>query len=226
MKQSLFLIFSILVLFSSCADRYKISGISYESFYDGSRVYLKQQTQEGWTTIDSCNIVHGKFGMNGNIDKEVMSILVMEDLEAPIIPVVLENGEITVKVGRGSIEVSGGRFNDELTGFMLRVDSFVNAIRLYERKENAMILDGHIAGYAADAVRDSIMSISKKMDGYIVNFIKQHYCTVLGPFAFRWLCPRKPRMTQHIESVLADAPQSFLDDSFIKEFMAATNGDK
>ncbi len=224
MKLPVLFIFSVLLLISSCADAYRINGVSNESFYDGSWVYLKQQTADGWVVVDSCNIVHGKFGMNGNLEKEVVSILVMDDLEAPIIPIVLEAGDISINVGRGSITVSGGRLNDTLSGFMNRIDSFVNVIRTYEHRASAMILDGYGADLAEGAIRDSISKVSKTMDGYIEKFVRNNYNTALGPFAFRWLCPLQPRMTQQIERVLADAPQVFKEDSFVKEFVYMAGG--
>lgn len=95
MKKVLFL--SVIVaFFASCASTYNVEGSSSVSALDGNKLYLKAIKNNEFKNIDSCEVVHGEFHFTGLLDTIRMASLYMDD--ESIMPVVLEKGEIVVKI--------------------------------------------------------------------------------------------------------------------------------
>lgn len=209
----------------SCIEHYSLKG-NTEGFFDGSRAYLKIEENGKWNIVDSCEILHGKFEMCGNVSTPFVSSLFIGD-EA-VMPVVIENGNIIVDIDNQNAAVRGTALNNHLSDFIERKGQLEITMAAIERKEAQMILDGHTAESAAAYVRDSIAAVGLSLDNYVEEFIKQHYNTVLGPCVFRLLCSTMPYpfITTQIERILADAPQVFLDDDFVKEFVKVAEENK
>ena len=98
----------------SCAGTYKIEGSSDSSQLDGRMVHLKVIKDQVLKSIDSCDVVHGEFHFNGTIDTAKMANLcVGNDI---LMPLVLENGDISIKLSSTQQNVTGTPLNDELSG--------------------------------------------------------------------------------------------------------------
>ena len=80
------------VVLTSCAESYNIQGSSTVSSLDGSKLYLKAIKNQELKSIDSCDVVHGKFRFAGLLDTIRMASLFMDD--ESIMPIVVEKGEI------------------------------------------------------------------------------------------------------------------------------------
>ena len=87
----------IMALFASCASSYNVTGSSSVSALDGSKLYLKALKEGAVKNLDSCDVVHGEFHFAGLLDSVRMANLFMDD--ESIMPVVLEEGDIVVKIG-------------------------------------------------------------------------------------------------------------------------------
>ena len=61
MNKVLYALLSVVVL-ASCGSSYNIEGTSNISTLDGSKLYLKVLKDNEFKNIDSCDVVHGKFG--------------------------------------------------------------------------------------------------------------------------------------------------------------------
>lgn len=204
---------------TSCKNEYLLQG-NTDNYFDGSRVYLKTEAKEGWKVIDSCDILHGKFRMKGSADSTFVSALFIGD-EA-IIPVIIEEGEIEVRLDIRDIRIGGTALNDELSSFIEQKEKFERRMMELERVETNMILDGHTAESAAAHIRDSITAVGKSMDAFVEEFIKEHYNTVLGPCVFQLLCSTLPYplITTQIERIITDAPDKFMNNDFVQDFLA------
>ena len=85
---------------ASCADSYSVQGSSSVSALDGSKLYLNSIKNNELKNIDSCEVVHGQFRSAGLLDTVRMANLFMDD--ESIMPVVLEKGEIFIKIDNAS----------------------------------------------------------------------------------------------------------------------------
>ena len=54
-------------LFSACAS-YRVEGTTNVPTLDGQRLYLKVPHQDAIVDLDSCEVIHGIFRMDGEVD--------------------------------------------------------------------------------------------------------------------------------------------------------------
>ena len=101
---------------TSCASSYNVQGSSSISALDGSKLYLKALKNNEVKNIDSCDVVHGEFHFAGLLDTVRMANLYMDD--ESIMPLVLEEGDITIKIDNASQSVGGTPLNDSLYHFI------------------------------------------------------------------------------------------------------------
>ena len=112
------IIYALLTLaaLTSCANSYNIQGSSDVQMLDGRMLYLKVFKNSDLKNVDSCDVVHGKFQFTGTVDSTRMATLFMDD--ESIMPVVIERGEIVIKIDNSEQKVSGTPLNDKLTAFL------------------------------------------------------------------------------------------------------------
>ena len=217
---SLIVLIEFVLLASSCGKEYTLHG-NTGSYFNGSKAYLKVEVTDEWKTLDSCEILHGKFCMRGPADSTFVTALFIG--EEAIIPVVVEEGEITLDINRHDITIGGTELNSALSSFMQTKNQFEQRMYELERLEASLILDGHTAESAAAQMDEEFTSVGDSMDTYVENFIKEHYHTPLGPCVFQLLCSTMPYpyMTKQIERLIGDAPAPFLSNPYVKSFVSA-----
>ena len=222
---SLIVLIEFVLLASSCGKEYTLHG-NTGSYFNGSKAYLKVEVTDEWKTLDSCEILHGKFCMRGPADSTFVTALFIG--EEAIIPVVVEEGEITLDINRHDITIDGTELNNALSTFMQRKSQFERRMYELERLEASLILDGHTAESAALQMEEQFELVGDSLDTYVESFIKEHYNTVLGPCVFQLLCSSMPYplMTKQVEELLSGAPESFLSDEYVKSFIAAAEENK
>ena len=113
-----------MALFASCASSYNVTGSSSVSALDGSKLYLKALKEGAVKNLDSCDVVHGEFHFAGLLDSVRMANLFMDD--ESIMPVVLEEGDIVVKIGPTGPSVGGTPLNDSLYHFIDKHNQLVS----------------------------------------------------------------------------------------------------
>ena len=204
----------------SCVPTYEISGSSSVNSLDGKMLYLKTIRDGEIVKIDSAEVVHGLFSMKGKTDSVVMATLYMD--EVCIMPIVLEDGQISITIGDMDLKVVGTPLNEALYEFIHTRNEFEVDIRKLEKEETQMVLNG--ANY--NDIHPSFVaksdSLVKEMHKYVKNFIADNYETVLGTNIFLMLCTSLPYpvMTPEIEDIIKDAPHSFTNDTRVKEFLS------
>ena len=114
MNKVLYALLSLLAL-TSCANSYNIQGSSNVSTLDGRKLYLKVLKDNDFKSIDSCDVVHGQFRFAGTLDSTRMANIFMDD--ESVLPLVLEDGDITIKIDNTQQTVSGTPLNDKLFKF-------------------------------------------------------------------------------------------------------------
>ena len=210
--------FVIVAVFTSCAESYSVQGSSSISQLDGSKLYLKALKNQELKNIDSCDIVHGQFRFTGLLDTVRMASLYMDDQS--IMPVVLEKGEINIKIDNAEQSMGGTPLNDKLCQFILRHNQLGSQMSELQHKENQMLLDG----IDEDEIRETIMleasKIAQQEDSLVMDFIEENFDNVLGPGVFMMITSGYPypMLTPQIEHIMSKATDKFKNDPYVRDY--------
>lgn len=218
-------VFSSVLLFvclavSSCSSRYKVEGTSSITGLDGKKLFLKTLKGDTWVDVDSADVVHGLFKMDGPVDSAMMVTLYMDD--DAIMPLVLEKGKIEVTISDSQLEVKGTSLNDALYEFIGKRNGMEMRLGELDRKEARMVLDGAGIDEAHRQVAAEKEALIKEVNDYVKKFISDNYETVLGPSVFSMMCSSLPYpvMTPVIEDLVKGAPSSFLENAYVKDYLS------
>lgn len=219
MRQFLLLLISSLFL-TSCTEQYNIAGNSTVPVLDGRMLYLKV-TPNGVTSenIDSCKVIHGRFNFFGAVDSIVLAQVCMENEN--VMPIVLENGNLTISVDNLGQRVSGGPLNDRLYKFYRQKNRIDN--EMWEIQEKAIKMMR--VGYSMDVINKKFgkkaEALNKKSEDLETNFIVENSNNVLGPGFFMILCSQYPTpvITEHINNILQRVPSTFFSNPCVKSYI-------
>lgn len=208
-----------LLTFSSCASEYQIEGSSSVSRLDGKMLFVKIPRDGLLINVDSAEVIHGLFEMQGEIDSSQIASLYMDDQS--IMPLVLESGKIQIIIDNARSYVKGTDLNNKLYEFVAKKSSLDDRAYELERSESRMIMDGKTSDEVEAEMTKARESLSKEMDELAKGFIQDNYENVLGPGVFMMLCNSFPYpiLTPVIEEIVEKAPESFKNDAFVKEYM-------
>lgn len=211
----------VAALLTSCASSYNVTGSSSVTALDGSKLYLKTLKSGTVKSIDSCDVVHGEFHFAGLLDSVRMANLFMDD--ESLMPVVLEEGEITVKIGPAGPSVGGTPLNDSLYKFIDKHNQLINQMNELGHKQNQMILEGIDEQTIAQQLNAEAAQISAAEDDLVTKFIEANFDNVLGPGVFMMITSqyRYPILTPQIEYLMSKATKAFKEDSYVKEYYQA-----
>lgn len=224
MRKLLYL-FVVLTGFSSCCSEcYSIQGTSSVSSLDGSKLYLKAVQDKKVKNIDSCEVVHGKFEFSGALDTTMMVNLFMDDRPL-MMPLVLEKGEIIVRIDDTSRKVSGTPLNEILYEFIDQHTQLSNRMNELSHRESQMLLDGIDEHDISNVLSVEADRIAEEEDSLVTNFIIENFDNVLGPGVFMMLTAgyQYPILTPQIEHLMSIATEKFKNDSYVKEYYKVAN---
>lgn len=224
----LYAIFTLLLGFTgleSCVSQYNIDGNSTIAGIDGQKMYLRMTTGDKTQTIclDSCEIVHGTFRFGGAVDSVAMVDLYMGD--DPMMPVVLENGELFVQMDHAAQSVSGGPLNERLNNFLTKQSKYENELWDINRRARYMLYEGKSLEQIVAAIDPLKSKILEQMRSLEVQFVKDNYENVLGPGYFMRMCNTPAEssfMGDAILDILENAPATFLAHPFIEKYLFST----
>lgn len=209
----------LLVLFASCNRKYKIEGSSSVTSLDGKMLFLKTLQNGEWVVIDSAEVIHGLFKMDGPADSVLMVTIYMDN--EGIMPLVLEKGKIDVSISNSQLLAKGTPLNDKLYEFIDKRNTMEVKIEELERKEARMVLDGaNLEDVHAQLTKEG-ETLIKEMNDYVKQFITDNFENVLGPTVFMMVCSSLPYpvMTPQIEDIMRTAPQVFKASPLVKDFL-------
>ena len=222
MSRVLLALITVLAL-TSCAESYNIQGSSSISSLDGSKLYLKAFKDNELKNIDSCDVVHGKFRFAGLLDTIRMANLFMDD--ESILPIVVEKGEIEIKLDAASQKVSGSPLNDKLYEFITLHTQLNNEMNELSHKQSQMLLDGIDEETIDRQLSVEAATIAQREDSLVTNFIVENFDNVLGPGVFMIMTSNYPYpvLTPQIEDIMSKATKNFKDDPYVKEYYQTAN---
>ncbi|MBR1547413.1 MAG: DUF4369 domain-containing protein [Prevotella sp.] len=208
----------LLAVLTACSSTYNVQGSSSVSALDGSKLYLKAYKHGEVKNIDSCDVVHGEFHFNGYLDSVRMVNLFMD--EESIMPVVLEEGEISVKITPAGPTVGGTPLNDSLYKFIDKHNQLVNEMGELGHRHDQMILDGIDEETIGRQLNSEAARISAEEDQLVTKFIEANFDNVLGPGVFMMITSqyRYPILTPQIEYIMSKATTKFKEDPLVKDY--------
>ena len=209
---------ALVAFLTSCAGSYNVQGSSSVSALDGSKLYLKALKNNELKNIDSCDVVHGQFHFNGVLDTVRMVNLFMDDQS--IMPVVLESGEITIKIDNASQKVGGTPLNDKLYEFIDKHNQLDNQMNELAHKQSRMMLDGIDEATINEKLSVEAAQIAKEEDKLVTSFIVDNFDNVLGPGVFMMITSgfQYPILTPQIEDIMSKATDKFKNDPYVKDY--------
>ena len=133
-------------------------------------------------SIDSAEVIHGMFKMEGITDSTSMASLYMDD--ESIMPFVIEKGKISISIDNARIVVTGTPLNDRLYDFVGKKTSLDDRAYELERQESRMIMDGKAPDEIQREITREREKLAAEMNALAKEFIQKNYDNVLGPGEF------------------------------------------
>ena len=214
----IFLAIIALLALASCANTYEIKGTSNVSTLDGRMLYLKILKDNNFKSIDSCDVLHGQFHFEGNLDSVKMGNIFMDD--EPVLPLVLECGDINVKLDDAQQIVSGTPLNDKLFGFFKKYQQLQNQQRELVHKHDQAIMDGSDMNVVTQKLNAEAIQLSEQEDKLITSFVTENFDNVLGAGVFFLVTMgnQYPMLSPWIEDIMSKATDYFKNDPYVKDY--------
>lgn len=218
MNKILYTIVAAALVLTSCVSSYHVQGTSSISALDGNKLYLKAVKNNDLHNLDSCEVVHGDFHFSGTLDTVRMANLFMDD--ESIMPVVLEEGEITIKIDNAMQSVSGTPMNDSLYKFIDKHNQLANRMTELSHRQSQMLLDGIDEEVINQQLNAEAAEIAAEEDELVTKFIIDNFDNVLGPGVFMMMTSqyRYPILTPQIEDIMSKATQKFKSNAYVREY--------
>ncbi|MBR4644019.1 MAG: DUF4369 domain-containing protein [Bacteroidaceae bacterium] len=212
------LIFGAVAL-ASCSDQYLVSGSSNVEALEGKMLYLRVFKDDDMCAIDSSRVVHGRFKFRGMMDSVVMANVFLEDNS--VMPVVLEDGDVRVRIDETTQSATGTPLNDSLTNFIqkkLQIDARMAEL---PHLESQMIMNGIDHDQILMELGQQAQELEIENDRLITRFIRSNYNNVLGPGVFMILTSglEYPVMNPQIEEIISQAPPYFRNHPYVREYI-------
>ena len=203
---------------TSCANSYNIQGTSNVSTLDGRMLYLKILKNNDFKNIDSCDVVHGQFHFDGNLDSVRMANIFMDD-EA-VLPLVLESGDINVKLDDAQQVVSGTPLNDKLFKFFKKYQQLQNQQMELVHKHDQAIMNGSDMEMVTRKLNEEAIRLADQEDKLVTSFVTENFDNVLGPGVFFMVTMRNqyPMLSPWIEDIMSKATEHFKNDPYVKDY--------
>lgn len=221
MNKILYAVISVLSL-SSCSGTYNISGSSNVSTLDGQKLYLKVYKDAELKNLDSCDVVHGQFQFQGSIDSVRVANIYMDDNAG--LPVVLEDGEITVKIDNTQESVTGTPLNDKLSSFREKFTQLMNQSADLVHRHDQAIMNGKDMTVVNQRLAAEDARINEKLDQLVTTFVTENFDNVLGPYVFVTTCMSRyevPMIDAWVDEIMSKATDKFKADPQVKQYYDA-----
>lgn len=208
----------VLLSFVSCAESYEIRGTSSVPMLDGRMLYLKVYHESGLRSIDSCDIVHGKFHFRGQVDSARMATLFMD--EESVLPVVLEGGDITIKIDDSQQSVSGSPLNEKLFRFIGSYTRLEGEAGDLVRQQSLAIMEGSDMSEVNARLSERASEIAAREDSLVTGFIVENFDNALGPGVFFMMTAGQeyPEFSPWIEDIMSKATARFRNDPYVRDY--------
>lgn len=210
--------FITLLSLTSCASSFNIQGSSNIATLDGQKLYLKVLKNNEFKNLDSCDVVHGQFSFSGTIDTVRMANIFMD--EESVIPLVLEGGDIVIKLDNTQQTVSGTPLNDKLFKFFNKYNQLKNQEAELVHRHDRAIMNGKDMNAVNARLSAESDRLSQQEDQLVTNFVTDNFDNVLGPGVFFLVTigNEYPMPDAWIEDIMSKATDKFKNDPYVKDY--------
>ena len=212
-----------MLLLTSCAEQYNISGDSSVSTLDGRMLYLKAPNinTSSMCSLDSCEVVHGKFSFMGMVDSITFGEIFMDN--EGFMPIVIEKGDISISISNTEQKVVGSHLNDRLYRFLERKSRIEEEIMNLSNQEAQWILAGMHPIVAHRRVAEKTNRMYNELEELETDFIASNCNNILGPTYFNMLCSQYPYpiLTSQINKILKRASSNFKKNPTVRTYIQA-----
>lgn len=208
------------VAFSSCYTSYNIEGSSDISDLDSRMIRLRTVKNDKMNELDSTEVVHGKFYFSGSTDS--VRVAFLEINENFSLPVVLEEGDINVRINKQRVVWGGTELNDRLYRFMSSRDSLYGKLDDLEHEYTLAFMDGE------DMQNDVIPRLSKARQGIMVSLdslftlsVTENFDNVIGPsiFLIATQMQQYPQMSPWVVEIMSKASDKFKNNPDVRRYI-------
>lgn len=209
------------LLTSSCATQYNVEGTTNVSMLEGKTLSLKVFDDNAMRTLDSCLVQHGRIRFNGVLDSVLMVNIFMGDQS--MMPMVLEEGIISLVIDENKQNVTGSPMNDTLYNFIRQKVKLDNELDALPDLESKMIVDGVEESERVRILYDEMERINLANDKLVTSFVIRNSDNVLGPGVFMIMTSGYPfpQLTPQIEEILFRAKPAFKEHPYVKRYVEA-----
>ena len=209
------------VTFASCSDQYLVSGSSDVEGLEGRMLYLRVFKDNNMCAIDSSRVIHGRFKFRGVMDSVMMANVFLDDNS--VMPVVLENGDVSVRIDESIQSATGTPLNDSLSSFIQKKSQIDARIAELPHLESQMIMNGIDHDQILLKLGQQARDLEMENDKLITRFIRSNYNNVLGPGVFMIMTSgfQYPILNPQIEEIISQAPPYFMNHPYVKEYIKA-----
>ena len=162
------------------------------------------------------------------MDSVVLASLYMDD--DCIMPLVIEKGNINVKIDNAGVTVKGSPLNNRFNDFIIQKNALDDRAYEVEHMESQMIMNGDDPALIHSEIEKRRAELSEEMNKLAKEFIQENYENVLGAGVFVMIGNGLPYpiLTPVMEEIVNEAPESFKNNELIKEYLsvARSNMDK
>ena len=208
----------MLTLLTSCAQKYTVNGSTDLTALDGQKLYLKIYNENDMKNVDSCEVVHGQFHFSGVVDSTSMTTLFLDDVS--LMPIVLEEGTITLVLDNVQQRVGGTPLNDTLTVFMDRFQKLNSQMDDLSHQQSQAIMNGEDEIEVNKRLNDAADRILMQRDRLVTSFIEDNFDNVLGPGVFFLMTAATPypELQPWIEALMSKAPDYFKNNEYVRDY--------
>ena len=235
MNKILYALVTLLAL-TSCAKSYYIHGTSNISNLDGRKLYLKGGSGDSLITLDSCDVVHGDFSFKGSLDSVQVAQIYMDDMNLQL-PIVLEEGDIQLKLDNTQLRVGGTPLNEKLNTFWTKFTQLRNQFIEIDHEEGVSIMNGHDEQATNTRLIKKALLVYANIDKLFTAFVTNNFDNTLSTWGFLtrvsydmtpnaypiWMndylyANAVSQLPSWVEFIMAKAPDVFKNNAAIKDF--------
>ena len=226
----------ILLALTSCTKSYYIHGTSNISSLDGRQLYLKGGSGDSLITLDLCEVVHGNFSFKGTLDSVQVAQIYMDDMNLQF-PIVLEEGDIQLKLDNTLLRVSGTPLNEKLNTFWTKFTQLRNQFIEIDHEEGVSIMNGHDEEATNARLIKKALLVYANIDKLFTAFVTNNFDNTLSTWGFLtrvsydmtpnaypiWMndylyANAVSQLPSWVEFIMAKAPDVFKNNAAIKDF--------
>ena len=137
-----------------------------------------------------------------------------------VLPLVLESGDITIKIDNTQQTVSGTPLNDKLFKFFNRYNQLKNQEAELVHKHDQAIMNGSNMDIVTAKLSAEAERLSQQEDHLVTSFVTENFDNVLGPgiFFMVTITEKYPQLTPWIEDIMSKATDNFKNDPYVKDY--------